>query len=177
MTKWQRVWRVVSGLLMVLEGVLLIELKEQGLLFISAILSLSLVVAGLRALVYYFTMARHMVDGKIILFFGMILLDLGLFATTLLDSSAIYIILYLLAIHSLSGALDVLRALEARRLKAPSWRIQLAEGIANLLIVLACIVFSRSLRMTVYLFSAGIIYRACLRILSAFRRSAIVYIA
>ena len=57
----------------------------------------------IRYLVFYLSMARNMVDGKLSLFYGIIALDLGMFAYTLQDIPPIYIVLYLLITHLFSA--------------------------------------------------------------------------
>ena len=116
-----------------------------------------------------------MVDGKLTLFYGIISLDLGMFAYTLQDIPPIYIVLYLLITHLFSGVVDVLRAMEARRLGS-RWRLNIAIGTANILLAFACGFCLHRLSLLTYVYVIGLVYSACLRMAQAFRRSAIIYI-
>ena len=121
------------------------------------------------------SMARNMVDGKLSLFYGIIALDLGMFAYTLQDIPPIYIVLYLLITHLFSGVIDVLRAMEARRLGS-RWKLSTAIGVANILLAVVCGFCLHRLSLLTYVYAIGLVYAACLRMAQAFRRTAIIYI-
>ena len=175
MTSLQRVKTVFGGLMMLLGAVLLWNVPNEGYKLIGLILSLVLLAAGVRSLWFYFSMARNMVGGRLILFQGIIALDLGMFAYTLQEIPPIYILLYLLIGHLFSGAVDVMRAMEARRMKS-KWRLNLAYGIANILLAVACFFCVHNPALLSYVYAAGLAYSACLRIAQAFRKTTIVYI-
>lgn len=172
----KRITGVIIGALMFLLGVLLIADPDGGLAVAALILSISLLVYAIRMLIYYFSMARHMVGGRTILYIGVIVLDLSIFFVTLSDIPRIYIVLYLAAIHAFAGAIDVLRAFEAMRYKAPSWKFSMITGAVNIIVAVLCIVFLGSERMIVYIYAAGLIWSAITRVIDAFRKTAIVYI-
>ena len=130
MTKIQRIRTIFESLMLLLCAALLFLAPDKGYQVIVRILSIVLIVNGMRYLIFYFAMARNMVDGKLILFYGIIALDLGLLAYTLQNIPPIYIVLYLLITHLFSGVVDVLRAMEARRLGS-RWRLNIAIGAAN----------------------------------------------
>ena len=132
-------------------------------------------VDGIRSLWFYFAMARNMVGGRLILFRGIIALDLGMFAFSLQEIPTIYILLYLLIIHLFAGIVDIMRAREAKKMKG-HWRLNLAFGIANILLALSCSLCFRDPMVLAYVYAAGLFYSACLRIAQAFRKTAIVYI-
>lgn len=175
MTKIQRARAVFESLMMLLGVAILLVVPEQGYRIIAAILSIVLIVTGIRYLIFYFSMARNMVDGKLTLFYGIIALDLGLFAYTLQDIPPIYIVIYLLITHLFSGVIDVLRAMEARRMGS-RWRLSFAIGAANVLLAFACGFCLHRLSLLTYVYAIGLTYSACLRMTQAFRRSAIIYI-
>ncbi|MCR5503248.1 MAG: DUF308 domain-containing protein [Lachnospiraceae bacterium] len=179
MTIFQRIRSVIIALVMILSGVLMLCLPDIGYAVAALILSISLLLYGIRTLIYYFTLARHMVGGRGILYIGIVVLDLGIFTLTVADNMEIYILLYLLAFRLFSGLVDILRALEARRYESPGWKSKLAVGIVNILMALlalaAGIVF-RSEELLVVLYCAGLFGSALARIATAFRKSAIVYI-
>ena len=175
MTSLQRVRTFFESFMMLLCVALLLLLRSDGYRIIGLIISIGLILGGIRSLVYYFSMARHMVGGRLELFHGIIALDLGMFAYTLTDIPTIYIVLYLLITHLFSGVVDVLRAMEARRLGS-RWRLNIAIGTANILLAFACGFCLHRLSLLTYVYVIGLVYSACLRMAQAFRRSAIIYI-
>ena len=178
MTKLQRFESILSGLAIILASLLIFWLPdpEYGILVVVLILIFSLLFSGLRCLVYYLTMARHMVGGKAMLYVGILRLDLVAFTLTLTDVPRIYVVLYVLSYHAFSGVVGILRGLEAKKLEAPSWRLKTLTGVVNILIAAACGIFIHSGKLVIWLYCAGLLYSGCVRIVSAFRRSAIVYI-
>ena len=121
-------------------------------------------------------MARHMVGGRIMLYLAVVVLDLGMFTMMLTNIPKIYIVLYLVVVYAFAGVVSILRALEAKRYQAPMWKLSLISGIINVVIAILCIIFMRSTNMIVYLYCVGLIYSAIVRIVTAFRETAIVYI-
>ena len=176
MSAVERIKNVLIGLLIILGAVILIFFPEEGFIIIAGILSISLVAYGVKSLVYYLMLARHMVGGRIMLYLAVVVLDLGIFTMMLTKIPRIYIVLYLVVVYAFSVVIDILRALEAKKLQAPSWRFSLISGIINVVIVILCLVFINSTKMIVYLYSGGLIYLAIVRIVNAFRKTAIVYI-
>lgn len=176
MSGGQRIKNVLIGVLIILGAVILIAFPEEGIIITASILSLSLFVYGIKTLIYYITMTRHMVGGRIMLYLAVVVLDLGMFTMMLTNIPKMYIALYLVVVYAFSGAIDILRALEAKKYQAPSWRFSLISGIISVVIAILCIVFIGSTNMIVYLYSAGLIYSAIARIVTAFRKTAIVYI-
>jgi uncharacterized membrane protein HdeD (DUF308 family) len=177
MSSGQRIKSILIGAAILLGSVILIAFPDEGLTIVSAILSLSLFIYGVRTLIYYLTMARHMVGGRIILYLAVIVLDFGMFTMMMTNIPKIYIVLYLLAVYAFAGVIDILRALEAKSYQAPSWRLSLISGVVNVAVAILCVVFIGSTRMIVYLYCAGLIYAAVVRIVTALRKTAIVYIA
>ena len=180
MSKFQRILNIVSGLFFLGCGMLMLISPNKGYYFVALILSLSLILWGIRLLVYYVTMARYMVGGKFILFFGLIILDCGLFTVTLASVPPMYVVLYLLVVHAFGGLVDILRGNEARRLEAPKWQRSIAFGAINIiiaLVALGCGILRNSPDVVVVIYGLGMIYSAFGRIISAFRRTEIIYIA
>lgn len=179
MGKLRRVGMILWALLVFAFSALLIFTPDIGYSAAIGILSLTSTIAGIRKLFYYFSMARHMVGGKSELFVGIILMDLGVFTSTLTDVPKIYLALYLLGWYAFSGGIDIMRALEARRFESPSWHFKLISGIVNCVVALLALIagiFLRSQNLLVYIFCFGLIYSACARIVTAFRKTAVVYI-
>ena len=131
MTSIQRIEKILVGLLMLACCALMVYEPDVGFYVVALILALMMLIYALRCFIFYFSMARHMVGGKSLLFRGIIVLDLAVFTISMVDDPKMYIILYLLGIHAFAGVTGVLRALEARRYGAPSWRWSMALGIGN----------------------------------------------
>ena len=179
MTLTKRIGKILGAFLTALGAWLLFRLGEDGFQLVSLILSMSLIVFGLRKLIYYFNMARHMVNGKSLLFIGVIALDLGIFTLSISRYQGPLIALYLLGFYAFAGVIDILRAREAKQLEAPAWKFSLAEGIANIGFAAAAFVFGLllgNLRLLANIYAVGLLYAAFLNLLSAFRKTAIVYI-
>ncbi len=90
-----------------------------------------------------------------------------------------FIVLYILGINAFSGIVDILRALEARKLQSPSWRMNLAAGIVSIVFALAAGVSGlvmKDMEVTTIIFVIGVFWSAAAKLISAFRRTAIVYI-
>ena len=172
----KRITNVLAGIVMLLMGAVLILLPYEGLPLVALILSFSLIVYGVRTLIYYVTMARHMVGGRMMLYIAVIVLDFGVFIWTLADIPKIYIVLYLVVIHAFSGAIDLMRGIEAKRYHASSWKLSFFSGVVNIAIAILSVVFIRSVNVIVILYAIGLIYSAITRIITAFRRTAVVYI-
>ena len=179
MTNMQRAKKILAGLIMLLCSGGMIYDPENGLYIVALLLSGSLIAYGIRCLSLYIFMARHMVGGKAILYRGIIILDLGVFTLSMVDNPKFYVIFYLLGIHAFAGVLDILRTLEARRYGAPSWRRSLLGGVGNIAVAVFAVIvgfFLHSTRDLVYLYAACLFYSACTQIVTAFRKTAIVYI-
>ena len=176
MTVPQRIRSVLDALLRLALAAVLVLYPERGFLLIVLVLTVSLIVAGIQNLIFYFSMARHMVGGRISLFKGLILLDFGLMTYLIADIPRIYVLLYLLGAHAFSGVIGILHAMEAKRGEAGSWKLNFAVGISNVLVAGACLFSLNSTRLLVYFYAAGLAYAAILKIAAAVRRTAIAYI-
>lgn len=176
MSKAQRVKDFLTGLLMIFFALILIYKPEEGYPLVIVVLSISLLLYGVRSLIYFFTMARFMVGGKTSLYKGIILFDLGMFTMTLAKIPDTYIMLYLVAVNLFTGGVDILSAVDSKRSGSPSWKLKLAGGAVSVLAAIACVVFGRDHAVMVYIYCSGLIYSAIFRIISAFRKTAVVYI-
>ena len=179
MSRKQRILTLFRAAGMLLVAGLMFRFPKDGLSIAAGLLSLTMLLSGVQTLLYYVSMARHMVGGRMQLYQGVILLDMGMFTLSLVDEPRLYIILYLLGIHAFAGLVDILRGLEARRNGGPNWRWKTAYGGINLAIgvlALGCAFFQGSVRMVTMLYAGGLVYAALLQITSLFRRTAIVYI-
>ena len=175
MTKLQRVKEIVFGLIMIFLAYVMICFPKEGYEFIIFIFAVYFTAAGIRTIIYYVTMARYMVGGRSSLYNGVILLDLGLLTLELTNVPHYYVLVYLIAIHAFSGAVEVLRALEAKRFGG-SWKLKIGHGVVNIILALICVVFIKYTDLAVVIYCIGLIYSSLLRIISACRRTKFVYI-
>ena len=97
MTLFQRIKKILFALLMIVVAVMLLALPdEDGLDVVLFILMLGFAIKGIKDIIFYFTMARHMVGGKMILFQGVVVLDFAMFTGSLTDVPRIYVMVYLI---------------------------------------------------------------------------------
>ena len=179
MTLVQRIKKCIGAVLTFLCAFLLVYAGEDGYALVMLLLCISSILSGVRYIIFYFTMARHMVDGLGILFKGIILLDFGLFTMSISQNYSLFIVVYLLAVHAFSGVINILHALEARRLHAPSWRLNLTEGILNIAFATAAVISGfvfNSLKDVTWIYASSLFYSAILKLIMVFRKTAIVYI-
>ena len=165
--------------MLILLSIFMVLHPEFGFPTAGLALCLAMLVIGIRSLQYFFSMGRYMVDGRRSLYKGIIMLNLGLFTMTLNTVSVRIIVLYLIRIYAFAGGVDIMGALDAHKMESPSWRLKLLTGIGNLVIVVLCLYFGLirgSEDSVVYIFSAGLFYSGIMRVIGAFRLSAIVYI-
>lgn len=176
MTNFQRVKEILKGIVILLCSYLMVRLPTYGFYIIALILCVTMLVRGLSSLIYYITMARHMVGGKLQLYKGIIMIDIGLFFLNVDNMPELFLVIYLLISNLISGVIDVMRAMEARRLESGSWKLNMATGLISMISGLACAFCLGRQNVLVYIYAAGLFYTGCLHIAAAFRRSAIVYI-
>ena len=170
MNRFQKIRSIIFALVMIAAGVLMLLDSEGGYGVVVTILGLWLLIYGLQTLVYFFTMARHMVGGKLILYKGVILTDFGYLTTSINDVPRVYVLMYLVIFHAFTGLVEVLRALEQKRYGA-SWKMKLTHGIIDILMALACIVFIGSPNTVCIIYGIGIIYSAIMRLGTALRKT------
>ena len=175
MDRLSRVANVALSLLMIASSVLLMVVPQFGLILVTMGLGIGLVIFGVRKLVYFITMARHMVGGLSILFVGVIAIDMGVYAFMLVDAPTISVTLYLVGSNAFMGVIGVVHAIESKTIGSP-WKASLAHGIVNLLLAAACLVFIGSPQVIIVIFCIGLIYGAFTRLVSAFKPAAIIYI-
>ncbi|MBR0425504.1 MAG: hypothetical protein IJK01_05205 [Clostridia bacterium] len=179
MTAWQRIRNILWGLLLIASGLLLILLPETGTGIVILILAGSLLLSGLRMLLYYCTMARHMVSGRASLILAVLIIDFGLFTLTLYDAPQLYIILYLVGAHLFTGGVDLARAVDAMKNDSPLWKRSIALGVINLLFAVAAPVFAlvlHSEQLLLVVFAASLFYDAAESFFSAFQRATVLSI-
>lgn len=176
MTKLQRIKEIVWGLTMLVTAVTMMTNPDDGYPLIITLLSIWLILYGASTLIFYFQMARFMVDGRTRLYMGIIMLDFGILTFSLTDVPHYYILLYLILIHAFSGIVEILRVYEVLRTGGRSFKLKLFHGISNILIACVCIIFMSHIKAAVFVYSLGLIYSALMRIVSACRRTKFIYI-
>lgn len=169
MTRWQRIKAITRGVLTLLAAPLLLIDPELGCALIVMVLGLSAAIKGIRMLLYFAAMARHMVGGKTILYQGFILLDFGLFTLSIADIPSRFIMLYLLLGYLFYGLVGVLRAMEIRKQKIGSWRFKMLVSLGDLVLGIACLVKLNSMKWAVGIYCLGVVWSSLGRIVSACR--------
>lgn len=177
MTIFQRFWVFIIGLIMVILALSFItNPDENSYLWVILFLFLGLAIKGVKDIIFYFTMARHMAGGKLILVQGVIVLDFAFLTGSLSDVPKIYVLLYLIAVHAFSGVVEILRAMEARRTVSGPWKLKFSHGIVNFILALSCLVFIRQTSTALIIYSIGLLYSGLMHIGSAFRKTTYVMI-
>lgn len=179
MTRSKRVIEVLFGIVMFLAGAaFFMSGTEASVTVMLLFLQLGMTVRGLSALYYYLSMARYMVGGKTVLFRSLAFLDLGVLAGSLIGHSMIFAAVYLASVHAFDGVVSIFRANESR-VNGAQWKLKMTYGVTDILIAVAVILGNAVFKepvITTYIYGAGLMYAAVLRIVSAFRRTKIVYI-
>ncbi len=157
-------------------GGAMVAFPEGAFKVVVLIIGAGLIAMGVKNLFYYFTMAMHMVGGKLSLYKGIILVDFGILTCSLSDVPQIYVVLYLAVLHAFSGLVEILRALEAKRYGGRSWRMKLGHGIVNVAICLICIVKFKQPDISVIIYGLGLAYSGLVTVVSSFKKTTLVYI-
>ncbi len=176
MTKLQRLKNIIYGLILLGAGIILLFLPEDAFVLLLLLLSAGLLIAGFNTLIYYFTMARFMVDGKMLLYKGIIIFDFGVLTASLVDVPRQFVLVYLIGVHAFSGLVELLRAMEARRYGGKNWRLKMGHGFVNVITCIICVIFLNNTNTVIIVYALGILYSGVLTLVSAFRRTAFVYI-
>ena len=176
MTRLQRAGNVVFGLLMIACGILLLTNPSDGLYLAVVILGDALLLAGIRSLVQYATLARHMVNGKTLLYVGILQIDLSLVAIMYYGDPAIVVALYLVGSSLLAGGIGLVQSLKEKSFGA-RWKLDLLRNVVLLATGIASLFFLKMPNVLIALYCAWLFISAAFRIMSAFRTTDIVYIA
>ena len=175
MTSLQRIANLALGLLMIVCGVILLLEPKGGLLVVAFILGLAVLLYGVRKLMYYVRMARHMVGGLAVLFIAVIAIDIGVFAVAVVDNPQLAIAFYLICYNVLVGVLSIARGIESKLFGAP-WVLRIVHGLVNLALAGLCIAFANSNETIIWVFCIGLFYSAGVRVVSAFKPTEIIYV-
>ena len=153
-----------------LGAILLILFPSDAIQLIAEIVVITLLVIGIRYLIYYAAIGRFMVGGRMIFYIGLIILDLSIFSVTLLYKSDRFILLYLIIMNAVYGVIQLLHALQGRKYSSKGWKIKMINGIINLTITLCCIIFIGSGNIVVYIYAAGLVHTALINLYSVFQK-------
>ena len=178
MSFFQRFKSILAGILMLFFVALLLLLPNEAYYLVAGVLGLMLIIYGIRLLWYYLTMARHMVGGKSVLYRSIIAFDAAILLTTAIPMSRQIVMFYLLFIYAFYGVIDVLRALEAKSHGA-RWKFKFFSGIIEVLFAISLLIagmFVGNPVFIVYGYAISLVYTAIVRIVGAFRKTAIVYV-
>ena len=177
MSGFQRIRGVLIGLVMLFAAFAFIAYPSEDVyITIVTILALGLAIAGIKDIIFYFRMARHMIGGKMILIQGAIIFDFAILTGAMANVPKIYILLYLIGIHAFSGVVEILRAMEAKNSVDGSWKMKFGHGLVNLALAALCLIFIRHSNTAIMIYSVGLIYSGIMRILNAFRRTSFILI-
>ena len=163
MSRFQRVRSFILGILYLVISLLLLLLPKDSYGVITLIISFMLL--------FY--------SGKIILCEAIIILDLGLFIYSLYDDKSLTILIFLLIIYAFSGFVDILRAFEEKKNGSHHWIRKLVIGLAMVIFALALVIIGLIMKNTIILkygFCLSVAYAGIRKIITAFKKTAIVYI-
>lgn len=179
MTRRRRILNIIEGIGLLFLAALPLAFSEYGLHIVLFFMGISLIFKGVRTLLFYLSMARHMVGGKLLLYYGLFYLDAGILSTAVSDNPGKIPVIYVSVVIAFAGLIDLLRSSEARKLKAPQWKRRAVSGtvlLATAASILAGGVFFGNTSAAVSAYALGLVFSAGHRICNAFRRTAIAYI-
>lgn len=176
MNSFQRLRKMIAGFLIVLCGAIFLLIPDQAYILVAVILAAVLAVRGLKDIIFYFSSARYMVGGKVILFQGVIMLDLAMLAGSLTSLPGPMVLLYLIIAHAFSGVVEILRAKESQKAVNGSWKLKFSHGVINILLALICLVMIQNANIPVLIFGSSLIYSGVMRVIDAFRRTTFILI-
>ena len=179
MTKTKRITNILKGLFILLLTLALFVDPEDGPGIATLIVGFGLALKGLGEIIYYFHMARFMVGGKYMLYRGIIILDVGLIATSMADEKGVLIILCVAIINAATGIIAILRARETIGAGSPKWKYYVSYGVVSIILVflvILSIIFQSEPVIAVYVYAFHLAHVGFQKFSSALKKTAIVYI-
>ena len=176
MTAMKRINIFIQGVFNMLFAVLFALDPEGGVDVIIWVLAFSLLLYGIKMFVYYLSLARHMNGGLTVLYRAAVIFDLGLFALKMPNFPVMYLMIYLAILHGFDGTAAVLKALESKRLEAPSWKLAFFYGVLNVFIAFLCLIFHRSVNTAVLIYAFGLLYSGIINVVQSIRKTASIYV-
>jgi len=174
MTRFQRIKNIFIAMLLILLALLLVVIKEKGYFLVFGILAFTWFFEAIGLILYYFTMARFMVDGKMILLKGVILLDFAVFALYLDDVAPIYIMLYLAVGMIFVNFLEIFRAFDSKKSGSRQWKFRMLAGISGIILAAICLYHYKTPELSGYIYAIELVYSAIVRIYNSFRNVSFV---
>ena len=175
MRKLTRVKNLIIAFIMIVFAIILLEAPEFGPVLIILIAGFGLIASGIGTLIFYITMASHMVGGKKTFYSSIITMSLGVFMLAGYAGATDLVLLYLMGLFAISGGIGLIRALESKK-EGALWIHRLIGAIFNFAVFIIGFLFTDNPHTMVYLFCIDLIYSAVSRIISSFRKTAIIYI-
>ena len=175
MRKITRLKNLIIALIMFAIAIALFAEPQYGPLVIILLVGLALIAYGLVTLIFYITMASHMVGGKRIFYRSILILDLGVLLLAGYNGSEQLILLYLLGVLAVSGGIDIIRALEFRK-EGASWKRRLISGLVCIAMLIVGTILMDNPRTVVYIFCIRLLYLGVTRLISVFKKTAVIYI-
>ena len=176
MNSFKRAVNFIVSLVMLACSIMMFMDPWGGFRVVVFLLMMTLLIKGLRLLVYYFSMARHTVGGIAIFYEGILLFDAGVFALSLDSIPPVYTMIYLIICMLVSGGIDMMRSNESRKMKSGRWKLQMFYGAGNVLLAIVGVIFLQSTVLLSIIYGVSLFHSAVCRMITAFRRTAIVYI-
>ncbi|MCR5627794.1 MAG: DUF308 domain-containing protein [Lachnospiraceae bacterium] len=175
MSNMKRVGNIFIGILMIVFAVILF-IYADAYRFVATTMAVVLMVFGIGQLIYFIDMARMMVGGFKVLVSAIFMIDMGAFTFSITDMPKFFVMMYLLIVYGFTGALHILRALESKRERS-SWKFNMTHGVTDIILAVLCaITFWHYSYLVAGMFSLSIIYSGIMRIISAFRKTTLVYV-
>jgi uncharacterized membrane protein HdeD (DUF308 family) len=157
-------------------SVILVLLGEEGPTAIAIITGFGFLIFGIRTLGAYFLKFRHMVGGRSQFYIGILSMDLGLVVISTSHGSPYLLLLYLMGFRLITGGIDIARAMESKKNKAP-WKMKMVSGIMSMATVVLGIVLFRDPEVVVDIYCIGLIISAAEHLLTAIRKTEVFTIA
>ena len=176
MSKARRIFKIIGAVVIIQIALILMLIPDIAFRLIGVIFALMLIFYGLKFIIFYITHASHMVNGKWFLVLGLILFDVGVFASLMDDPPKLFIITYVAGAHLIGAILRLIRAVGNKKDNNPGWIIDCMQSLGNFIQVAVCIIFSQFVEVPVFIYCSGLIYSSILQIIQACKRTAIVYV-
>ena len=172
----RRIFSFLVGVVMILTAFFIWDNPYIGQILVAFFILVGFLIKGIKALVYYFSLARYKIGGISVLYRGLLFINLSLFTLSLHSIPVEYAMIYIIVVTAASGAVDFLRALEVKRTSDKRWILKMIPGILQVVLSLACLFMMNSPDMLVSVYGLSLIFSGIGRIIKAFRRAAVLYV-
>lgn len=176
MTKLTRVKNFIVAILMIFIGLVILIAPDESFIFVCLFISISVLAYAIKELYFYFTMAMNMVGGIQVLYKGCLCLYAGFILTSFYEMPKAAIFIYLLALLIFSNVVDILAALDSKKVGDKSWKLKFLFGLLGMALAVICIMNYKSTTIVTQMYAINLIYSAIVRIVKSCRKTAIVYI-